>query len=98
MMDKPKSLYEQLTELAGWIEDLPNHDIEHLLRTFHPKVAEVRAMAERVKGKVIAPVDMSPPLPVDQRWQGKPRFEVAYGETQEEMVANLQSLLDQQKG
>lgn len=97
MTDKPKSLSEQLTELAKWLEALPDMECHSLTNLTNAKAAEVRAMAESVKGKVVSPVTVLPPdAIVPDRWEVRTWRRYANGATKEEATANLQTLLDEQ--
>lgn len=60
MSNKPKTLHEQLMELANWLNGEgafwyeEGYDGE--AEIYYDKATEVRAMAERVKGKALVKV------------------------------------------
>lgn len=101
VVQQPKSLSEQLTELAEWMENGAYYWTKRgeyaLAEDLTAKAAEVRAMAERVKGKVIAPVYY---ISTD----GQPGFVACtdagnsevWGQTKEDALANLQADLDEE--
>lgn len=104
MRDKPKSLSEQLTELARWLDSFGNVLISVGWRLeagiHHKRAAEVRAMAEQVSGKVFTSPYLIGPSEEGGNWSAWvdecDTGLTGYGITLRDAVVNLQSLLDQQ--
>lgn len=107
MTDKPKTLADELMELAEWIEReghlwqryFGDKGLEsNAAQAYGIKVAEVRTMAERVKGTANLKVTTHQFGKGMGSWCAWIRpTPMGKGNTEDEALAHLQSLLDQQK-
>lgn len=96
--DKLKNLADELTALAEW---LACNGWNSSLPVMRDKAAEVRAMAERVRGKVFISPSYVGPGKEGENWSAwVDDWDTAftgYGTTKDDAIANLQATLDQQK-